>query len=164
MKKEYLIGISIGVIFTVFVFGVFNFLIFPKIFTKKMLAKGFKSRIEFIENQITGNLNLSSDQKIKLEKIKNEIISDYKNKPLIPDMDEISMELSNQIRLEKLDTSLIYDKFFKLHDKHRENAIYFINKMAEVHAILTPEQRKILAEEIQKSISHLPPGPPPPAF
>ena len=104
--------------------------------------------IEWVSKKIADRLELTADQKASLEEIITEIHEKRKEGSAwrkSAQQDVIS--LVRQTQIEQKDIERLVDA----HRQHMEKVVAFLSdRVIEFHALLTPEQREKLAEEIEK--------------
>ncbi len=111
--------------------------------------KSFEHRLEKIISRLTSELDLNSEQKVKLEKIKQEIIEKRKSLQTQKTVETVRKEFiemlnSEKIQLEKLKTTLA-----PLQTQNKEMRDFIMEKFVEFHSILDSEQKKKLAKKIE---------------
>lgn len=101
-----------------------------------------------ITEKLAKELNLNADQKTKL----HQLIADgmEQMKEMRPMQGEMHGELMKQMRSASLDTAAINKEFETRQEKMRAMHAMHIQHFAELHAMLTPEQRNKLADFIEK--------------
>jgi uncharacterized membrane protein len=101
----------------------------------------------FIIDKIIADLNLSDDQKAKVQKIKDEIKAkmDIKKK----DKKEGMSDFENAFKQDKLDKETL-ETIFKKHEADKEEMrSFFEDEIIKFHDILTFEQRSKVAEKMK---------------
>ncbi len=141
MTKKGKIWIALGLILVLVIGG-------TSYFYFKYKYSSPEERATWIVDKLGSRLDLSEDQKIKVNKIKDDILihrEKYKG-----DRKEVISELIAQIESDKVDQ----DKLNKLLDdklnKIKESKSFVVTKLAEFHAILTPDQRIKLVEKLKR--------------
>ena len=130
------------------------FLWIVSIFNCGLFHKTPIERAEYVSKKIISDLDLDASQEQVVIKIKNEWIEKFKQTHPSKNTTE---EIVGIINSEKIDET----KFNKISDemiKNRTDMFLFINaKFKELHAILTPEQKKKMGkkfEQIMKKYGH----------
>lgn len=131
--------------------AVFGLMVFIGLFTldcrnwKKM---SIEDKANHIAKKITKELDLNDTQKTALEKLKTEAVAKIKaNKGY---HEEITAQLIVLVKSEKMDKSKLKELRKKRTSMMTEMEDFMIEKVAEFHATLTPEQKVKAAEHIEK--------------
>ena len=111
-----------------------------------------EKRADWIVKKIAGELKLDESQKAKLDSIKQDILA--QRKKFRPEREQMHAAIKAQLLSEQIDEATLNQLFEKQHGKHSEMKKYFISKFAEFHAILTPAQRQLLLEKLEKFHNH----------
>lgn len=115
-------------------------------------ARWFRAPIEkkvaWIAEKVENYLDLTDEQRKTSTKIKNEIVAKVK------EMKKHKLEMADyalaQIKKEKLNEDEINQKLDEKEPHRKEMRRFFVKKIVEFHAILTPEQKVKLAEKLTK--------------
>lgn len=107
-----------------------------------------EKKVEIIIKKITKELNLDEQQQTKLNQIKKELLS--KHKAFHGMHSEFTEEMRAQISSSQIDQDKLNALFTEKEDQFSEMRTFAINKFAEFHAMLTPEQRIKLVEHMDK--------------
>ena len=107
-----------------------------------------KKKLNWIFKKISKELKLNDSQKIKFEKIKNDI--ETKHEELKGTKTEMLNVFLTQLESNEVNVSELNKEFDEKHQHIQEMKSFLIDKFAEFHSILTPEQRTKLAEKIKK--------------
>jgi len=107
-----------------------------------------EERADMIVKMITGDLTLTKEQVEKVNKIKDEILA--RTKGLREDREAVHKEWIDLVKSDKLDRNRLASLINTRFDKYMALKPFFIDKMAEFHGILTPEQRVKVAEKMEK--------------
>jgi Spy/CpxP family protein refolding chaperone len=111
--------------------------------------KSPEDKANWVVKKISSELDLTDTQKAELEKMKKEYLQKRKDLNIGITQDQKN-EIVTQIKSAKIDEPKM-DKMFEERAKSRQLLMQFLNKkFYEFHAILTPEQRKKLAERVEK--------------
>lgn len=106
---------------------------------EKKIDKGF----EFFADK----LDFTDAQEKKLDKVRDEVKAELaKHKGLHEKTHGEAVKLLEKDTITKEDVMAIFEEHKKVRD---EMAPFFAEKIAEVHAIMTPEQRKEVAEHLK---------------
>lgn len=101
-----------------------------------------------IFKDISNKLNLSEAQTTQLFSIRDEIIE--KGREMERDREKMHEELSRLILSDRIDVNEVKAEAKKKHDKMGAFIDFSIDRLAEFHATLTPEQKKSLVELMNK--------------
>lgn len=110
--------------------------------------KSFEDRVEWISSKLSSKLDLDDSQQKTLDKIKKEIIA--KKKDMHPQREKMMAEIIAEVKKDSFDKEKINTLFESKRAQQTEMRKFFIDKMAEFHAVLKPEQRKELGELMEK--------------
>ncbi len=107
-----------------------------------------EQRAEHVVKHLVSTLNLNAEQTAKVEKMKEEFLA---RRPDIRKMREESMaDLKEMMLSAQIDQAKLNARTEKI-QAHAGDMIKFLStKFAELHDILTPEQRAKLAAEMEK--------------
>lgn len=111
-------------------------------------SKSPEEKIEYFVEHVSDELDLTESQEIKVKNLAEEIHKKIENqKSSTHEIYTVLLEevKSNTVDKEKLNS--VVDNKLK---KFNEMKPFFIDKFAEFHNILTPEQRTELAEKMEK--------------
>ena len=98
-----------------------------------------EKRAEYIVKKLTKRLDLTKEQQDKVNKIKDEILARTKN--LREDRAMLRQEASTLFKEDKLTKEKVNKFIDKRKSKIDELRPFIVDKIIELHAILTPEQR-----------------------
>ncbi len=105
-------------------------------------------RATMIASWIAGDLKFTKEQRVKLDKIKNDIVA--KMKPKIGEREKLHNDIVDLITKERITKDQVA-RLIERHEAGRRDMKPFITeKIVEFHAILTPEQKKKLAGRLEK--------------
>lgn len=117
-----------------------------------------EEKADWVVEKISKELELTQDQRAKLTAIKRDILG---KKDLIESWKygEIFDEALAQIKTESLDKGKLNTMLAQLEAKRTELRTLLVNKAAEFHAVLTPQQRTKAVEKLGRFREHfLPDG------
>jgi Spy/CpxP family protein refolding chaperone len=118
------------------------------VYCKPWKNKSPEERAEAITKRITKELDLTSVQIVTLTKIKDEMLA--KHKADKPERDAQFKTLTELVRSESIDRAKL-SELKKRHVAMRDRAEeLFLDKVIELHKILTPEQRAKAADALLK--------------
>ena len=103
-----------------------------------------EKKAEYIVKRIKSKLDLTDAQVVKVNKIKDDILA--KRKEMKSLKKGIAKEVIAQTKKDKVDQEKLNQLFASKEKKIKELRGFMVAKYAEFHAILTPKQRKELAE------------------
>jgi len=105
-------------------------------------------RADKIVARMEKELSLSKDQKVKVSKLAHEVAEQFKN----AHQEGTGMHggFAKQLRLATVDTSALHREMNEHASRAKQRHAFLIVKFAELHAILTPEQREKLAKHLEK--------------
>lgn len=106
----------------------------------------YEGRAEIIASKISRYLSLTEEQKTKLMKIKNEIISLRKENKNI--REEIKNQFIEQIKGETFNREKVDAILTKINEEREKHKSFILDKMKEFHSILTIEQKNKLANRL----------------
>ena len=98
--------------------------------------------------KIAKELKLNKQQKVELDRIKDEIM--VKKAEFKVNHDEIKNAVLSQVKSDSIDQAALNGLFGDKELEFKEMRAFLINKCAEFHSILTPEQRLKLADKMEK--------------
>lgn len=101
----------------------------------------------FLIGKISKNLDLTIDQKAKVENIMEQI--KQKMEANKPDRESMFNEFAEQFKKDKLDKNQILEDMKAKELKSQEMKEFMLDKIIEFHSILTPEQRNKAVEEMK---------------
>ncbi len=107
-----------------------------------------EKKAEMIVKKITKELDLNEQQQTKLNQIKTDLLN--KHTELHVTGGEFIDEIRSQISFSQIDQDKLNAIFKEKEDQFREMRTFAISKLAEFHAMLTPEQRGKLIEHMDK--------------
>ena len=107
-----------------------------------------EKRVEWVKKHISDELNLDAAQNEKLDAIAADLMD--RRKTMAPEREKGRLELAELVRSEKLNRADLE----RLVDKKRAHIEEMIDVVmdhaVDFHQMLTPEQRTLLAEKIEK--------------
>jgi Spy/CpxP family protein refolding chaperone len=107
-----------------------------------------EQKAEHFVNYMVSELKLNDTQKAQLEKIKDEFLA---KRPEFGKLREESVKEANELmRSPEIDKAKLNALVEKNQSKANEMIGFFFTKFAEIHDILTPEQREKLVTHIEK--------------
>ena len=98
--------------------------------------------------KITNDLKLSTEQVEKVNRIKDEILAKTKN--IRDERESVHKEMKALVQSGTLDRTMVNRFIAGREDKFRALKPFFVDKIVELHALLTPEQRTRLVEKMEK--------------
>ena len=118
----------------------------------KMCHKGMHGisdkHINRMVEKIADELYLDEKQQEKLNSIKEEILAKR------PQLEKTSKEtkdlFTKEIGKDNFDAAKINKDLDQKHEEMKEFRVFLVEKLAEFHAVLSPQQKKELAEHIEK--------------
>ena len=105
-------------------------------------------KVKWVMKKIAKELKLNEQQKVELERIKDEIM--VKKAEFKVNHDEIKNAVLSQVKSDSIDQAALNGLFGDKELEFKEMRAFLINKCAEFHSILTPEQRLKLADKMEK--------------
>lgn len=105
-------------------------------------------RSDFIMKRISKKLNLSESQKLKLIEIRNSVMS--KHDSLCPEHGKMFESVLSEIEKETLDREKLNNMFQEKIEKVKQMHPVVLCELAELHAMLSPEQKRKLVELMRK--------------
>ena len=110
-------------------------------------------KADWVVNKISSELDLNDTQKAKLNSLKDEVLK--KKDEFKGDHEAMLAEIRTQLLSDKLDQAKINQLFVSRQAKHDEMRQFLIAKVAEFHAVLTPEQRTKLVNKLEAWHKHM---------
>lgn len=131
-----------------------------------MLVTGCKPReprgpehmVKRIFNEISDELNLTEAQTTQLLSIRDELIE--KGREMHEDREKMHEKLSQQILSDRIDANKVKVEARKKHARFGDLIELTIDRLAEFHATLTPEQKEGLVDLMEKHKKRMKHGPP----
>lgn len=111
-----------------------------------------EKRIEFVFDRLTKKLDLTKEQAEKVNKIKAEVIE--RAKTIRAERKSLHGEITALIKGDSLTPDMVNKFIDKRKAKMEELRPFFVDKIVELHGILTPQQRIKLAEKLEKFHNH----------
>lgn len=105
-----------------------------------------EDRMNSLADRITKELSLNEKQQEVLTKIKGDMIDKHKELGVGTRM---SKQLLDSMESDHLNEQELKEYFRQKGEKHSRMMQFMAEKMAELHANLNPEQRKILADKFR---------------
>lgn len=112
-----------------------------------------EDRSKWVTGKISDKLDLDKNQEAQLDKIRDEVVAKVKAQK--PQRDQLAQEFQTLVKADKLDKTKLKDLQTKHDALHAEIENLVIDRMAELHASLKPEQREKAANAIQKLRDHM---------
>lgn len=111
-----------------------------------------EQRAEHIVNHIASDLNLNDVQKAQLSKIKDEFLA---RRPAMEKLREDTVKEANALmRSPEIDKAKLGALTARNQTEMNDMIAFISAKFAEIHDMLTPEQREKLVEHIEKHDMH----------
>ncbi len=107
-----------------------------------------EDKAEWIVHKVSKKLDLNEQQKVKLEAIKTEIMTNYKKH--YHSKTQMMDTLLTEIPKSKINPSLLMDMLKQHQTRVDEVAPGVISKLVEFHASLTDEQKQKLTKKLEK--------------
>jgi periplasmic protein CpxP/Spy len=115
---------------------------------KRIICSTPEQRAEFLVDRISSKLDLTKEQVVKLNKIKDEILARIKTYQ--SDREIIHKELMEMAKSDKLDRNKLENFINKREARMKDLKPLLIDKIVEFHDMLTPEQKNRIAEKMDK--------------
>ncbi|MBC8182601.1 Spy/CpxP family protein refolding chaperone [candidate division KSB1 bacterium] len=107
-----------------------------------------EKKANWMMKKIAKELKLNEQQKVELEQIKDEILA--KKAEFKINHQEIKNAVLSQVKSDTVDQAALNGLFEDKELEFKEMRAFLVDKFAEFHNILTPEQRLSLAEKMEK--------------
>jgi len=107
-----------------------------------------EDRAAMIVKKMTRDLDLTKEQVDRVNRIKDEILA--KTKPLRDERESVHQQVKALVTGATLDRNAVNKFISGREDKIRALKPFFVDKIVEFHALLTPEQRNRVAEKMDK--------------
>ena len=107
-----------------------------------------EKKVKWVMKKISKELKLDEQQKVELERIKDEITA--KKAEFKVRHQEIKSAVLSQVKSDTVDQAALNGLFEDNELEFKEMRAFLVDKFAEFHSILTPEQRLKLAEKMEK--------------
>ena len=107
-----------------------------------------EKRTQWMMKKFTKDLNLNDAQKEQLDVFKTEMV--MKGRELRVAYKNTMEEMGLQLRSEEFDKEKVEDAISNIKGPQDEFISLFINKLADFHSSLTPEQKTVLAKKLDK--------------
>lgn len=111
-----------------------------------------EKRTQWMMKKFTKDLNLNNSQKEQLDAFKTEMV--MKGRELKVAYANSMEELGLQLRNDEFNKQKLEDAVLKITEPQDEFIKLFIEKLADFHSSLTPEQRTILVKKLDKIKNH----------
>jgi len=111
-----------------------------------------KEHAKWIEKKLIKELDLDEKQQKVLNRIHDELTA--RQEECGPVHQRMKESILSKIRRESLDKDALKESFQSGKECKEDMHEFFLSKMAEFHAVLTPEQRDKLADKIGKMRPH----------
>ena len=111
-------------------------------------SKSPEEKIEYIVEHVSDELDMTEAQEVEVKKIAEEVhakMQEHKGTKK-----EIYNTILAEVKSDNVDKEKMTSLFDKKMGEINEMKPFFIDKFAELHSILTPEQRVELAEKMEK--------------
>jgi len=122
------------------------------VFTNCHRHKTIEERSEWISGKVASKLDLNDVQKKELEKIRVDVVQQFKSEK--PQMQQISGEFETMIRSDSIDKAKLKDLQKRRDALHADMENLMIEKVVQLHAVLTPQQRAKAADTIKEFREH----------
>ncbi len=107
-----------------------------------------EQRAERVVQHLVSTLKLDPDQAAKVEKMKEEFLA--RRPDMVKEREESFKDIKEMMLSPEIDQARLKARTEKI-EAHADDLIRFISaKLAELHDILTPEQRAKLVDEMEK--------------
>jgi Spy/CpxP family protein refolding chaperone len=110
--------------------------------------KSPEKRAEWIVGKIASELDLDDDQKLELDRIKDEALEKYREHR--EKRKAIHGRVIELVKSDTLDVDEVNRIFDEREKKMKKMRPFIIEKITEFHRILKPEQKEKLAEKLQE--------------
>ncbi len=107
-----------------------------------------EKKANWMMKKIAKELKLNEQQKVELERIKDEIMA--KKAEFKVNHQEIKNAVLSQVKSDSIDQAALNGLFGDKELEFKEMRAFLVDKFAEFHSILTPEQRLKLAEKMER--------------
>ena len=107
-----------------------------------------EQRAEGVVKHLVATLNLDAAQTAKLEKMKDEFLA--KRPDMVKMREETFNDVKEMMMSPQLDQAKLDARTEKIQAKTSDMIRFISTKIAELHDMLTPEQRNKLVEEMEK--------------
>ena len=104
-------------------------------------------KAEFMVDYMSETLDLSESQKEQLDQIKDEVME--KAKQMHADKEAMREELMAQLKSEAIDKEVVKEMVARHRDRMDEIIDLLVDRLAEFHKTLTPEQKDKLVAKIE---------------
>jgi Spy/CpxP family protein refolding chaperone len=103
-----------------------------------------------IANRISKELDLTESQKAELNQIKDDIVGKIKSKENIAQRKEIRTAFFEMFKGDSLTKEKLMDLYQKNEGAQKEMREFLMDKLAQFHKMLTPEQRTKFVDWMEK--------------
>jgi Spy/CpxP family protein refolding chaperone len=107
-----------------------------------------EKKINYVAEHIADELELNDSQIVKLDQLKADVLEKYKEIKAKKRADHA--ELIKKIRNDEISRAYLYNLAAKKEALHKELKPFIIDRVLEFYDILTAEQKKLLADKLQK--------------
>lgn len=107
-----------------------------------------EKRADWIVKKVSSKLDLNADQKAKLNTIKEEVLARMKEESA--GREKTGREALALVKSGKIDAASVNKLFDEREAAMKRLKPFFVEKIVEFHAMLTPEQRTTLADYMEK--------------
>jgi len=112
------------------------------------IPNSHEKKVNWMIKKIAKELKLNEQQKVELDRIKDEIMA--KKAEFKIEHQEIKNAVLSQVKRDTVDQAALNSLFGDKELEFKEMRAFLIDKFAEFHNILTPEQRLKLAKRMEK--------------
>jgi periplasmic protein CpxP/Spy len=107
-----------------------------------------EKKAEWIVSKISSELDLTDEQKLELNRIKDEALEKYREHR--EERKTVHARIVNLITSDTLDVDEVNKIFDEREKKQKEMRPFIIEKIVEFHRILKPEQKEKLVRKLEK--------------
>jgi len=107
-----------------------------------------EKRADWVVKKVSSKLDLNTDQKAKLNKIKEEVLAKMKEESA--NREKVGREALTLVKSDKVDAAAVNKLFDEREAAMKRLKPFFVEKIVEFHGMLTPEQRAKLADYMEK--------------
>jgi Spy/CpxP family protein refolding chaperone len=118
------------------------------VFTSCCYHRTPEQRAERVVKHLISTLDLDAAQKTKLEKMKEEFLA--RRPDMVKTREESFNEVTEMMKSPQIDQEKLNARMEKIQVQASDLIRFASAKFVELHDMLTPEQRKKLADEIEK--------------
>jgi uncharacterized membrane protein len=107
-----------------------------------------EEKAQWITEKISSELDLDDNQYARLQQIKSDILTEYKNHGDFKQ--DLWQELDHQLATDSIDQQSMNETFAAKEKQFSAMRTVLVDKFAEFYAVLSAEQRAKLADKIEK--------------